>query len=147
MSLSHRALATPAAAGCMHVRQLYGVSSDTLVRLASELSEQCVKKQCGLAGSCFGGRMALDLRLSRVRTGVAAMGQDCNYQLGEIKGVQKNKHLRMKKATVFLGTLNTADIFWYPSPDLCLDTILSLSSMDNFFDLLASFFSKSCPIN
>ena len=31
-------------------RQLYGVSSDTLVRLASGLSEQCVKKQCGLAG-------------------------------------------------------------------------------------------------
>ncbi|KAM9504393.1 bcl-2-related ovarian killer protein homolog A-like isoform 3-T3 [Salvelinus alpinus] len=25
--------------------------------------------------------MALDLRLSRVRSGVAAMGQDCNYQL------------------------------------------------------------------
>ena len=44
--------------------QLYGVSSDTLVRLASRLSEQCVKKQCGLAGSCFGGRMALNVRLS-----------------------------------------------------------------------------------
>ena len=25
--------------------------------------------------------MALDLCLSRVRTGVAAMGQDCNYEL------------------------------------------------------------------
>ena len=45
----------------------------TLVRLASRLSEQC-----GLAGSCFGGH----LFLSRIRTGVAAMGQDCNYQLG-----------------------------------------------------------------
>ena len=30
--------------------------------------------------------------------------------------------------TVFLGTFNAADIFWYPSPDLCLDTIQSLSS-------------------
>jgi hypothetical protein len=73
-------------------RQLYSVSSDTLVRLASGLSGQCVKKQCGLAGSCFRGRMALDLHLSRVRTGVAAMGQDCNYQIGYHKIVEvKNK--------------------------------------------------------
>uniref|UniRef100_A0A674E0G6 Eukaryotic translation initiation factor 4Ba n=1 Tax=Salmo trutta TaxID=8032 RepID=A0A674E0G6_SALTR len=34
---------------------------------------------------CFGGRMALDLRLSRVRTGVAAMRQDSNYQLDTTK--------------------------------------------------------------
>ena len=57
-------------------RQLHGVSPDTLVQLASGLSEQCVKKQCGLAGSCFGEYMALNLRLSQVRRGVAAMGQD-----------------------------------------------------------------------
>ena len=50
----------------------------------------CVKKQCGLVGSCFGGRKALDLRLSRVRIGVAAMWQNCNYQLGYLEiGVQK----------------------------------------------------------
>ena len=62
-------------AGRMHVDTVASctVSSDTLVLLASRLSKQCVKKQCGLAGSCFGGRMALDLRLSRVRTGVAVM--------------------------------------------------------------------------
>ncbi|XP_071225304.1 opsin 8, group member c [Salvelinus alpinus] len=56
-------------AGSMHTdfgRQLYSVSSNTLVRLASGLSEQCVKKQCCLARSCFGGRMALDLRLSQM---------------------------------------------------------------------------------
>ena len=49
-------------AGHMHAdfgRQLYGVSSDKMVRLASRLSEQC-----GLAGSCFGGRTALDLCIS-----------------------------------------------------------------------------------
>ena len=46
-------------------------------------------------------------------------------------------HLRMIEATVFLGTFNAADIFWYPSPDLCLDTILSQSSRDNSFDLMA----------
>ena len=29
--------------------------------------------------------------------------------------------------------------FWYPSPGLCLDTIPSLSSTDNSFDLMARF--------
>ena len=48
-------------------------------------------------------------------------------------------HLWMMEATVFLGTFNVADIFWYPSPDLCLDTILSWSSTDNSFDLMAWF--------
>ena len=79
-------------------RQLYSVSSDTLVRLASRLSEQCVKKQCGLAGSCFGGRMALDLRLSRIRTGDAAMGQNCNYQLDITKlGRKRGKKYKQLK--------------------------------------------------
>jgi hypothetical protein len=78
-------------------RLLYSVSSDTLVRLASGLSEQCVKKQCDLAGLCFGGRMALDLRLSQVHTGVAAMGQDCNFQNWGEKGVQKYIYLIYKK--------------------------------------------------
>ena len=32
----------------------------------------------------------------------------------------------MMVATVFMGTFNAADIFWYPSPDLGLDNILSL---------------------
>ena len=73
MSLSHRALATPVA-GLAHARcpgrQVYCVSSDTLVRLASGLSEQCVKEQSSLAGSCFGGCTALDLRhLSRCSNG------------------------------------------------------------------------------
>ncbi|XP_070295904.1 LOW QUALITY PROTEIN: phosphatidylinositol phosphatase PTPRQ-like [Salvelinus sp. IW2-2015] len=39
----------------LDAHQLDGVSSVTLVRLASGLSKQWVKKQCGLAGSCFGG--------------------------------------------------------------------------------------------
>ena len=39
------------------------------------------------------------------------------------------------EATVFLGTFNTADIFLYPSSDLCLETILSQKSMDNSFYL------------
>ena len=57
----------------------------TLVRLASELSGYCVKKQCSLTGSCFGGCMILELCLSRVCTGVAAMGKDYNYQLETMK--------------------------------------------------------------
>ena len=48
-------------------------------------------------------------------------------------------HLRMMEATVFLGTFNMAEMFCYPSPDLYLGTILSRSSMDNSFDLMAWF--------
>ena len=48
-------------------------------------------------------------------------------------------HLRMTEAIVFLGTFNAAEMFWYPSPDLFLDTILSQSSTDNSFDLLPFF--------
>jgi hypothetical protein len=48
-------------------------------------------------------------------------------------------HLWMMEDTVILGSFNAADIFWYPSPDLCLDLILSGSSTDNFFDLIAWF--------
>jgi hypothetical protein len=65
--------------------QLDGVSSDTLVRLASGLSEKCIKKQCGLAVLRFGGEMALYLHLSQVSRGIAAMNQDCNYQLDTTK--------------------------------------------------------------
>ena len=54
----------PGAVRANHGCQVHGVSSDTLVRLASGLDASCVKKQCGLVGLCFGGRMALDLRLS-----------------------------------------------------------------------------------
>jgi hypothetical protein len=46
-------------------------------------------------------------------------------------------HLRMMEATVFLGTFNAAEMFWYPSPDLWLDTTLFQSSTDNSFDLMA----------
>ena len=38
-----------------------------------------------------------------------------------------------------LGTFNSAEMFWYPSPDLCLDIIMSLSSTDNSFNLMACF--------
>ena len=44
--------------------QVHSVSSDTLVRLASGLDACCFKKQCGLVGLCFGGRMVFDLCLS-----------------------------------------------------------------------------------
>ena len=59
--------------------QVHGVSSDTLVGLASGLDTRCVKKQCGLGGVCIGGRMTFNLRLSRARTGVVAMRQDSSY--------------------------------------------------------------------
>ena len=59
--------------------------------------------------------------------------------LGRVLVVPNFFHLRMMEANVFLGTFNAADICWYPSPDVCLDTILSRSSMDNFFDLMVWF--------
>ena len=59
--------------------------------------------------------------------------------LGRVLVVSNFYHLRMMEATVFLGTFNAAEIIWYPSPDLCLDTILPRSSMDNSFDLMAGF--------
>ena len=60
---------------------------------------------------------------------------------GRVLVVPNFFHLRIMEASVFLRTFNAGDIFWYPSPDLCLDTILSRSSKDNSFNLLAWFFS------
>ena len=54
-------------------------------------------------------------------------------------GGSKLLHIRMMEATVFLGIFNAAELFWYSSPYLCLKTILSLSSTDNSFDLMAWF--------
>ena len=65
ISLSHRAPATPVAgqAQCAltKVALVHGVSSDTLVRLASGLDARCVKKQCGLVGLCIRGLMTSSL--------------------------------------------------------------------------------------
>jgi hypothetical protein len=38
-----------------------------------------------------------------------------------------------------LGTFNAADMFWYPSRDLCLDTIMSWISTENYFDFMPCF--------
>jgi hypothetical protein len=74
------------------------VSSDTLVWLFSGLSGHCGKKQCGSVGSCFRGRTALDLCLSRVRTRVAKMRQDCNYRLDTTKlGRERGKKFVKKE--------------------------------------------------
>ena len=57
--------------------------------------------------------------------------------LGRVLVVPNVFHLRMMEATVFLGTFNAAAMFGYPSPGLCLGTILSRSSVDSSFDLVA----------
>ena len=59
--------------------------------------------------------------------------------LGRVLVVPNFFHLRMMEATEFLRTFHAAEIFWYPSPDLCLNTILSRSSTDNSFYLMAWF--------
>ena len=45
--------------------------------------------------------------------------------LGRVLVVPNFFHLRMMEATVFLGAFNAVEIFWYPSPDLRFNTILS----------------------
>ena len=50
----------PGSAHADQVAKGHGVSSDTLVRLASGLDARCVKKQCGLVGLCIGGRMTFN---------------------------------------------------------------------------------------
>jgi hypothetical protein len=54
--------------------------------------------------------------------------------LGRVLVVPNFFHLRMMAATVFLGTFNAAEMFWYfppisvPQPNMHLDKILSSSS-------------------
>ena len=84
--------------------------------------------------------------------------------LGRVLVVPDFFHWWMMEATVLIGTFNAPDIFLYPSPDLCLNTILSRRSTDNSLDFTAWFvlwhalstvgpyidgvcLSKSCPIN
>ena len=45
----------------------------------------------------------------------------------------------MMEATGLIRTFDAAQIIWYPSPDLCLDTILSRRSTDNSLDFMAWF--------
>jgi hypothetical protein len=59
--------------------------------------------------------------------------------LGRVLVVPDFFHLRMMEATVFLEPFNAAEMCWFPSPDLCLNTILSQSSTDNSFHLMAWF--------
>ena len=59
--------------------------------------------------------------------------------LGRVLVVPNFFHLWMMEATVLIGTFNAADIFLYPSRDLCLDTILSWRSADNSLDFMAWF--------
>ena len=58
--------------------------------------------------------------------------------LGRVLVVPKLLPFKNYGGHCVLGDLQCC-IFWYPSPDLCLDTILSRSSMDNSFDLMAWF--------
>jgi hypothetical protein len=50
----------------------------------------------------------------------------------------------MMEVTVFLGTFNTAEMFWYPSPDLCLNTILSRRQ---FLRPHGFVFALTCTVN
>ena len=56
--------------------------------------------------------------------------------LGRVLVVPNFFHLRMMDASVLIGTFKAAEIFLDPSPDLCLETILSRRSTDNSFDFM-----------
>ena len=55
-------------------------------------------------------------------------------------------HLRIMEPTVCWGTFNVAEMFWYPSPDLCLDTIL-LKLYGQFLRPHGLVFTLACTVN
>jgi hypothetical protein len=57
--------------------QVYGVSSDTLVRLASGLDAHCVKKLCGLVGVVFRGTH--DFRPSSIPSPYGSCSDETRY--------------------------------------------------------------------
>jgi len=61
---------------------------------------------------------------------VSLVGQPA---LGRVWVVLHTFHFLMMLLTVHLGTFNTREIVLYPSPDLCLLTILSQSSWKSFY--------------
>ena len=67
--------------------------------------------------------------------------------LGRALVVPNFIHLRMMEATVFLETFNAPEMCCYPSPDLCLDTILSRSSTDNSYDFHGLVFTLTYNVN
>ena len=67
--------------------------------------------------------------------------------LGRVLVVPNFFHLRMMEATVLTGTFKAAEMFLYPSPDLCLKTILSRRSADNSFDFMLGVCTLTCTVN
>jgi hypothetical protein len=81
----------------MHGCQLYGVSSDTLVRLASGLSEHCVKKKCGLAGVVFREDPRLSTFASPESVRELQRWDKTNYQLARAMVKLDRKREKKKK--------------------------------------------------
>jgi hypothetical protein len=67
--------------------------------------------------------------------------------LGRVLVIPNFFHLRMIEATVFLGNFNAADIFWYPSPDICLDTILLSELYEQFLQPHGLVFALTYTVN
>ena len=66
--------------------------------------------------------------------------------LGSVFLVPNFIHLRMMETTVFFGTFNAAERFWYPSLDLCIDTILS-ELYGQFLRPHGLVFALTCTVN
>jgi hypothetical protein len=56
-------------------------------------------------------------------------------------------YLRMMEATVFFGTFSATEIFWYPSPYLCLDTFLISELYRQIPQPLGLVFALTCSVN
>ncbi|KAK3513152.1 hypothetical protein QTP70_007486 [Hemibagrus guttatus] len=66
-----------------------------------------------------------------------SLGLARRLALGRVLVIPNFFHLWMMEATVLTGTFNAAESFLYPSPDLCLHTILSRRSTHNSLDFMA----------
>ena len=89
-------------------------------------------------------------KLSNIQRGTLELCQNDHWVLGHLLDqdpspliAQFGQASCFRKSLVvpnlLLGTFNAVEMFWCPSPDLCLHTILSRSSRDNSFDLMALF--------
>ena len=67
--------------------------------------------------------------------------------LGRVVAVPNFFLLRMTEATVFLGTFNVTEMFWYPSSDLCLDKNPVSELYGQLFRPHDFVFALTCTVN
>ena len=96
-------------------------------------------------------------RLSHLHRGTLELCQSDHWAFGHLpnqgpsppiaQAASSRKSLGGSKLLPFLWTFNFAKKCCYPSSDLCLNTILSRSSMDNSFRPHGLVFALTCTVN